>query len=277
MGLATAALLALLLFETSRVSASPERVLRQARHTRRHLGSSELRPFETPTDGRLSAADITLLVNSGALPSLSPPPPPSSLSPPSSRPPPTATALSASQAALVKYMVTLGFSTAEAQAAVEATQPQSEREVHEKAQPWSLRRRVEANRAEFASEREVVSFDHMDMDGYALRWGSDHIALSLADCGRRCLELMPEQPYYMPCNVFVFCPLEMCFAPAQLPKGSRQGWCWLKNQPDPTAPQVNMNGTDRRTQTGFVEWQAGVVVKKGSRVRTDIKSARASW
>jgi len=88
---------------------------------------------------------------------------------------------------------------------------------------------------------------------------------------------MPEQPYYMPCNVFVFCPLEMCFAPAQLPKGSRQGWCWLKNQPDPTAPQVNMNGTDRRTQTGFVEWQAGVVVKKGSRVRTDIKSARASW
>ena len=25
----------------------------------------------------------------------------------------------------------------------------------------------------------------MDMDGYALRWGSDHIASSLADCGRR--------------------------------------------------------------------------------------------
>ena len=102
MGLATAALLALLLFETSRVSASPERVLRQARHTRRRMGGSELRPFETPTDdSRLSAADITLLINSGALPSLSPPPPPSSLSPPSSRPPPTATALSASQAALV--------------------------------------------------------------------------------------------------------------------------------------------------------------------------------
>ena len=32
---------------------------------------------------------------------------------------------------------------------------------------------------------QVVSFDHMDMDGYALRWGSDHIALSLADYGRR--------------------------------------------------------------------------------------------
>ena len=65
---ATAALLALLLFETSRVSASPERVLRQARHTRRRMGGSELRPFETPTDdSRLSAADITLLINSGAL------------------------------------------------------------------------------------------------------------------------------------------------------------------------------------------------------------------
>jgi len=104
MGLATAALLALLLFETSRVSASPERVLRQARHTRRRIGGSELRPFETPTDdSRLSAADITLLINSGALPSLSPPPPPSSLSPPSSRPPPTATALSASQAVVVAH------------------------------------------------------------------------------------------------------------------------------------------------------------------------------
>lgn len=72
-------------------------------------------------------------------------------------------------------------------------------------------------------------------------------------------------------------PAQMCFAPAQLPKGSRRGWCWLKNQPDPNAPMVNMNGKDKRTGTGYVEWQAGVVVRKGSTVRTDVKSARASW
>ena len=120
-------------------------------------------------------------------------------------------------------------------------------------------------------------FKHMDLDGYALRWGSDNKATSLEHCGQLCMEYAPAAPYFMPCNVFVFCPLEMCFAPAQLPKGSRKGWCWLKNQHDPTVPHVNMNGTDRRAATGFVEWHAGVVVRKGAAVRTDTKSARASW
>ena len=174
-------------------------------------------------------------------------------------------------------MVTLGFSREQSQQAVMATQPNSEAEVYSKAQPWLLKQRVEANKAEAAAERELHTFDHMDMDGYALRWGSDNKAESLQDCGRRCMDFKPEAPYFMPCNVFVFCPLEMCFAPAQLPKGSRLGWCWLKHQDDAAAPHVNMNGTDRRTTTGFVEWQAGVVVRKGTAVRTDTKSARASW
>ena len=229
---------------------------------------------------------------------------------------------------LVHFMITLGFSAAEAERAVTATRASTEAEVHSKAQPWSLNRRIEANKAEFAAEREIVSFDHMDMDGYALRWGSDKDmkSASLQECGKKCREYKPvapckiaqcdarDPPYimwawatsplpsaswrslsfvfsprllrllrsacradFMPCNVFVFCPLEMCFAPAQLPPGSRLGWCWLKNQPDPNAPHINMNGTDRRTQTGFVEWQAGVVVRRGSRVRTDVKSARAAW
>ena len=179
-------------------------------------------------------------------------------------------------------MVTLGFSREEATRAVTATRASTEAEVHSKAQPWSLKQRIEANQAEFAAEREMHSFDHMDIDGYALRWGSDNKASSLEDCGRRCLEFAPKKDqYYMPCNVFVYCPLEMCFAPAALPPGSRMGWCWLKNQPlgagPVVSPHINMNGTDKRTATKFVEWQAGVVVKKGTIVRTDTKSARASW
>ena len=115
----------------------------------------------------------------------------------------------------------------------------------------------------------------MDLDGYALRWGSDNKAASLEDCGRKCKEHVPVQPYYMPCNVFVYCPLEMCYAPAQLPKGPRLGWCWLKYQETPATPHVNMKGLDNRGKP--VEWQAGVVVRKGSQVRTDTKSARSSW
>ena len=176
-------------------------------------------------------------------------------------------------------MITLGFSMDEAKRAIAATHASSEVEVHSKAQPWSLKRRIAANQAEFAAEREIVSFDHMDMDGYALRWGSDKDmrSASLEDCGNKCKQYKPMPPYYMPCNVFVFCPLDMCFAPAQLPPGSRLGWCWLKNQPEPNAPHINMLGIDKRTKTGLVEWQAGVVVKKGSTVRTDVKSARAGW
>ena len=208
------------------------------------------------------------------------PPPPRPPNPPPPPPPPPDSFVASP--ALVHFMVTLGFSKEEATRAVTATRSASEAEVHSKAQPWSLTQRVEANKAEFAVERELHFFDHMDMDGYALRWGSDNIASSFEDCGKRCMNYKPEKGlYYMPCNIFVYCPLELCFAPAQLPKGSRLGWCWLKNQPlgsaDTVAPHVNMNGTDRRTKTGFVEWQAGVVARKGVAVRTDTRSARAGW
>ena len=174
-------------------------------------------------------------------------------------------------------MVTLGFSKEQSERAVKATRAATEKEVYERAQPWLLKQQVDSNLAEAAAPREAVTFEHMDMDGYALRWGSDNKAANLTDCAERCMQFVPTPPYHMPCNVFVFCPLDMCFAPAQLPPGSRRGWCWLKHQDDPTAPHVNMNGTDRRTKTGFVEWQAGVIVKKGSTVRTDVKSARANW
>ncbi len=174
-------------------------------------------------------------------------------------------------------MVTLGFSRAQAERAITATEVTTQDEVYSKAQPWLLKQQVEVNLAEAAAEREIRTFEHMDLDGFALKWGSDNKADSLADCGQRCLEWKPLPPYHMPCNVFVFCGMEMCFAPAQLPPGSRKGWCWLKHQDDPTAPHVNMNGTDRRTATGFVEWHAGVVVRRGSAVRTDTRSARANW
>ena len=64
------------------------------------------------------------------------------------------------------------------------------------------------------------------------------------------------------------------------------GQCWLKHQPDPVHPQVNMKGNYsdayRRRHAGAppsVQWQSGVVVPVESvgEVDTSTWSARANW
>lgn len=84
--------------------------------------------------------------------------------------------------------------------------------------------------------------------------------------------------------MFVFCPLEKCYAPAALPPGSMTGQCWLKHQDDPNRPQVNMKGdyteayvTRHAGAPAAVQWQAGVVVRNGTAVDTSNWSSRANW
>ena len=75
---------------------------------------------------------------------------------------------------------------------------------------------------------------------YAIVWGDKHRTATLQECGQKCLEWQPQPPSMYACNIFVFCPLEKCYAPAALPPGAMTGQCWLKHQPDPNKPQVNM-------------------------------------
>lgn len=119
---------------------------------------------------------------------------------------------------------------------------------------------------------------------YALLWGDKHRTSTLEACGKRCMDWSPKPPANFACNVFVFCPLTKCFAPAALPPGSMTGQCWLKHQPDPNNPQVNMRGNYSaaylKRHPGappHVQWQAGVVVRKGSKVDLSTWSARANW
>ena len=72
--------------------------------------------------------------------------------------------------------------------------------------------------------------------------------------------------------------------PAALPPGSMTGQCWLKHQEDPNNPQVNMRGDyseaylKRHTDAPkSVQWSAGVVVRKGSKVDLSTWSSRANW
>ena len=60
--------------------------------------------------------------------------------------------------------------------------------------------------------------------------------------------------------------------------------CWLKHQEDPNNPQVNMRGNysvayrQRHPDApAAVQWQAGVVVRKGSAVDLSTWSSRANW
>ena len=71
---------------------------------------------------------------------------------------------------------------------------------------------------------------------------------------------------------------------AALPPGSMTGQCWLKHQEDPNNPQVNMRGDyseaylKRHTDAPkSVQWSAGVVVRKGSKVDLSTWSSRANW
>lgn len=129
-----------------------------------------------------------------------------------------------------------------------------------------------------------MALDRRSPEQYALLWGDKHRTSTLEECGKRCLEWKPKPPANYACNIFVFCPLPKCYAPAALPPGSMTGQCWLKHQPDPNNPQVNMRGDYSSAYLQrhpgappHVQWQAGVVVRKGSKVDLSTWSARANW
>ena len=184
---------------------------------------------------------------------------------------------------LIQGMIEAGFSRAQAVKALEAVGAKSKDDIP-KAIKWQLEQGTDRNLAEFRAEREVQSWDMMDFDGYALIWGDKHRVRTLEECGKKCIEWVPKPPANFACNAFVFCPLPKCFAPAALPPGSMTGQCWLKHQEDPNNPQVNMRGNYSRAYLQrhpgappSVQWQAGVVVRKGSAVDLSTWSSRANW
>ena len=187
------------------------------------------------------------------------------------------------QSPLLQGMIEAGFSRQQAVTALAAVNASQPADVPRAIQ-WTLKRGAEQGLAEFAAEREVHTYEKMDFDGYAVVWGDKHRARSLEECGQKCAAWKPQPPSNFPCNVFVFCPLPKCYAPAALPPGSMTGQCWLKHQPDPNNPQVNMRGDYSeaylRRHAGAprsVQWHAGVVVRKGSSVDLGTWSSRANW
>jgi hypothetical protein len=184
----------------------------------------------------------------------------------------------------VQGMIEGGFSAEASIRALNATGARAPADVP-RAMRWAFEQGgKERGMAEFGAVRLAHGFENMDFDGYALRWGNTHRTATLAECGQKCKEWEPVAPTWFPCNIFVFCGKPKCFAPAALPPGDMTGQCWLKHQDEPARPQFNMKGRysdayrrTHKTAPEWVEWDAGVVVRKGANVSLDTPSARANW
>eukprot|EP00965_Chrysotila_dentata_P245979 6206887-Pleurochrysis_carterae.AAC.2 len=82
------------------------------------------------------------------------------------------------RSALIQGMIEAGFSRAQAIEAIAAVNASKSADIP-KAISWQLQRDADENLNEWKSERVVLSFDHMDFDGYALLWGNVNKAPSL--------------------------------------------------------------------------------------------------
>ncbi|KAK3281786.1 hypothetical protein CYMTET_10448 [Cymbomonas tetramitiformis] len=92
------------------------------------------------------------------------------------------------------------------------------------------------------------SMPNAELDGFVVRWGSDHLRTSAADCCEACRTHRPASAA-RPCNVWVFCG----------DKARCKEWygqCWLKSD-EGTVPNVRQSGDE-------VPWTSGMLQPSGS-------------
>ena len=147
---------------------------------------------------------------------------------------------------------------------------------------WLFKHSVTKHRHADAKSLQCNAMEATDYDGYALKWGSAHRQPDAAACCNACRNYEPVPPHYWPCNIWVFCPEETCFAPAAGTFDKHQ--CWLKYQEDPANPHVNMRGDYsaeyRRTHPAAparVQWVAGSLTPPGVAASNGTWSSRSHW
>ena len=127
---------------------------------------------------------------------------------------------------------------------------------------------------------------HADYDGTAsCSWGYGPKGLKARTAGECCDHCRKNAK----CNTWVWCGEPFCFAPDVW--NHTFGECWLKANPDPTMPKVNMRGRytpfyrSRHKNKDvaynaplFVQWTSGVIrLKEGTRPRNGTWSGRSVW
>ncbi|KAF5837716.1 hypothetical protein DUNSADRAFT_3971 [Dunaliella salina] len=118
------------------------------------------------------------------------------------------------------------------------------------------------------------------------RAGGKQGDLLVEECAAHCSRHMPGDipgPFQqMPCNVFVYCPLEECWEPDALP--STKGDCWLKFSEAPAKPEVNLRGDlvgavrEKHPEAPpRVQWVSGVLLPPGVPLTNGTWSPRVNW
>jgi len=133
----------------------------------------------------------------------------------------------------------------------------------------------------------VVHYDQAaSYDGIAVAWGLTNKKDTVEECAAHCLRHMPGDipgPFQqMPCNVFVYCPLEECWEPDAW--HATKGDCWLKFSEAPAKPEVNVRGDLSRAvkerhpeAPPRVQWVSGVLLPPGVELTNGTWSPRVNW
>jgi len=161
---------------------------------------------------------------------------------------------------------------------------------------------LEFDHSEEARLAQVVWAEaHASYDGLAVGWGVGNKKPSAAACADACRRHEADAPGSvrhgglfgkLPCNAFVYCPLDVprCFEPDA--HTHTAGDCWLKFTEAPEAPEVNARGAmeDAATVRGGVSysarhasfaapvpWTSGVLLPPGRRPGNGTWGPRALW
>ena len=128
---------------------------------------------------------------------------------------------------------------------------------------------------------------HADYDGLGVKWGIGHKKQRWEDCEAACRAFIPGHhgPFAgLPCNVWTWCSLPVCFEPDA--HSHSFGDCWLKFTELPEAPEVNMRSPGmrpsfiqrhRRQLAAGVSWYSGALLPPGVNMTTGTWGPRAFW
>jgi hypothetical protein len=127
---------------------------------------------------------------------------------------------------LVQGLIQAGFPRARAEAALRAVgnenccQPQM-KWLFDQSRATNVERRK-------PKSGQCNKMENTDYDGFAVKWGGQNIQPSWDACCQSCHDYVPNPPDFYPCNIWVFCAHDECFAPAA--GEFKRGQCWLKYQ-----------------------------------------------
>eukprot|EP00300_Choanocystis_sp_HF-7_P013227 c18211_g1_i1.p6 GENE.c18211_g1_i1~~c18211_g1_i1.p6 ORF type:complete len:124 (-),score=17.95 c18211_g1_i1:1320-1670(-) len=112
-------------------------------------------------------------------------------------------------------------------------------------------------------------------------WGSHNKKATAEECAQHCYAWEPKGEEF-PCNVWVFCPDDVCFEPDA--HKHTKGDCWLKFTELPSEPEVNQRGRMKEPYTkrhatwpGQTQWISGAVLPPSLPLGPGTMGPRAQW